>query len=83
MANETAKNLNIGNLENEALKRKERLKALKRGDLKTFASEDAVSDNASVFLESFPKPIFRNYTPKDEVLKLQKKIILKNVYLII
>ena len=65
MANETVDK--IGNLEDEALKRKERLKALKRGELKNIeATDGAESVN---MLDLFPKPIFRNYTPKDEILK--------------
>ena len=56
----------IGNLEEEALKRKERLKALKRGNVKSVADND---DEDTDTLKHFPKPIFRNYTPKDEQLK--------------
>jgi coiled-coil domain-containing protein 12 len=63
----------VGNLENEALKRKERLKALKRGEIKTVITtngeqvkDEEVEDGE---VKSFPKPIFRNYTPKDDQLK--------------
>ena len=54
----------IGRLEDEAVKRKERLKALRQE--RTFKSnaEKTISAN-----ESFPKPIFRNYTPSDDILK--------------
>lgn len=61
---------NIGNLEEEALKRKERLKALKRGELTSIrkqGGDDEDDDENGV--ELFPKPIFRNYNPKDESLK--------------
>ena len=63
MANEVEEK--IGSLEDEALKRKERLKALKQGNLTSLAAKNDDEDN----LESFPKPIFRNYTPKTEELK--------------
>jgi len=59
----------IGNLEDEALKRKERLNALKRGNLKTTSSARPDTEDAGDLLAHFPKPIFRNYTPKDEELK--------------
>ena len=66
MANESAE-VNVGRLEDEALRRKERLNALKRGELKTLdASNNSKKDDEDM---SFPKPIFRNYTPKDETLK--------------
>lgn len=62
---------NVGRLEDEALKRKERLKALKQGNLKSVTGQ---ADGGQVKEETegetlFPKPIFRNYTPKDETLK--------------
>ena len=57
----------VGSLEDEALKRKQRLAALKRGDLKTLNKSS--SDQNENDQELFPKPIFRNYTPKDESLK--------------
>jgi len=60
---------NIGNLEDEALRRKERLKALKRGDLKTVPSDQPDQTEQENILKELPKPIFRNYTPKDDVLK--------------
>lgn len=55
----------MGHLEDEALKRKERLKALKRGELKTLNDQN----NSEEADDLLPKPLFRNYTPKDEVLK--------------
>ena len=66
MANETVDK--IGNLEDEALKRKERLKALKRGELKNIEPTGDGAESVNM-LDLFPKPIFRNYTPKDEILK--------------
>lgn len=59
----------VGSLENEALKRKERLKALKKGELKTLSATDSNSDEGNKDEALFPKPIFRNYNPKDESLK--------------
>lgn len=67
MANETAENL-VGNLEDESLKRKERLKALKRGQVKKIGTENT-EDFSENLLDHFPKPIFRNYAPKDEGLQ--------------
>merc|ERR1712127_867221 len=60
---------NIGNLENEALKRKERLQALKRGNIKIITSESTENTEAEDSLKYYPKPLFRNYTPKDDQLK--------------
>jgi coiled-coil domain-containing protein 12 len=59
----------IGSLETEALRRKERLKALKRGDLKSVPSEQLEQNTENDILNELPKPIFRNYTPKDDQLK--------------
>ncbi len=59
----------VGNLEDEALKRKERLNALKRGSIKKISSDNPESEDTNDPLAHFPKPIFRNYTPKDEELK--------------
>ncbi|KAI5637436.1 cwf18 pre-mRNA splicing factor domain-containing protein [Phthorimaea operculella] len=58
----------VGSLEEQALKRKERLKNLKR---KAPAGEDAPSKDAgeSVVL---PKPKFRSYKPQDETLQEAK-----------
>lgn len=67
---DTVESTRVGNLEDEALRRKERLKALKRGDLKTVPTRlDQTDPTESNTLKEFPKPIFRNYTPKDEELK--------------
>ncbi|KOC59486.1 Coiled-coil domain-containing protein 12 [Habropoda laboriosa] len=52
----------IGSLEEEALKRKERLQALKR------KSEDG-KENKSEIASKLPKPKFRSYKPQDESLK--------------
>ena len=59
----------IGSLETEALRRKERLKALKRGDLKSVPGEQLEQNTENDILNELPKPIFRNYTPKDDQLK--------------
>jgi coiled-coil domain-containing protein 12 len=59
----------IGHLEDEAIKRKERLKALKRGDLKTLSEKQTESTNEEDADKYFPKPLFRNYNPKDDLLK--------------
>ncbi|XP_076240392.1 coiled-coil domain-containing protein 12 [Calliopsis andreniformis] len=53
---------NIGSLEDEALKRKERLQALKR---KAEDSKENKNDTAN----RLPKPKFRSYKPQDESLK--------------
>lgn len=53
----------VGTLDQEAMKRKERLKALREGRLKT------LNGNSEENGEIFPKPLFRNYTPNDEELK--------------
>lgn len=56
----------IGHLEDEALKRKERLKALK--EKKVSNKSDKVADDLNEE-SAFPKPIFRNYNPNDDVLR--------------
>ncbi|XP_023950883.1 coiled-coil domain-containing protein 12 [Bicyclus anynana] len=58
----------VGNLEEQALKRKERLKNLKRKlpnpeDIKEETSKDSVV---------LPKPKFRSYQPQDENLQKEK-----------
>ncbi|XP_076651587.1 coiled-coil domain-containing protein 12 [Halictus rubicundus] len=53
---------NIGTLEEEALKRKERLQALKR---KTEDNKENKTDTAT----KLPKPKFRSYKPQDDSLK--------------
>ncbi|XP_076677299.1 coiled-coil domain-containing protein 12 [Andrena cerasifolii] len=53
---------NIGSLEDEALKRKERLQALKR------KAEDG-KENKNDADGKLPKPKFRSYKPQDESLK--------------
>ncbi|XP_071561961.1 coiled-coil domain-containing protein 12 [Temnothorax nylanderi] len=52
----------IGSLEEEALKRKERLQALKR-------KNEEGKENESDTVENLPKPKFRSYKPQDESLK--------------
>lgn len=57
----------IGRMEDEALKRKERLKALKSGQIDKIKNR---SDNESDMITDVAlKPIFRNYTPSDDTLK--------------
>ncbi|XP_053603586.1 coiled-coil domain-containing protein 12 [Plodia interpunctella] len=56
----------IGNLEEQALKRKERLKNLKR---KTPSGDDTETSTEVVQL---PKPKFRSYKPQDETLQEAK-----------
>ncbi|XP_045765249.1 coiled-coil domain-containing protein 12 isoform X1 [Maniola jurtina] len=58
----------IGNLEEQALKRKERLKTLKR-KAPNQGDEDTASKGDFVVL---PKPKFRSYKPQDEDLKKEK-----------
>ncbi|XP_071866067.1 coiled-coil domain-containing protein 12 [Bombus fervidus] len=52
----------IGSLEEEALKRKERLQALKK---KTEDNKETQNDSVS----TLPKPKFRSYKPQDDSLK--------------
>ncbi|KYM99676.1 PREDICTED: coiled-coil domain-containing protein 12 [Cyphomyrmex costatus] len=52
----------IGSLEEEALKRKERLQALKR-------KNEEGKESANDTIENLPKPKFRSYKPQDENLK--------------
>ncbi|KAL0106139.1 hypothetical protein PUN28_016106 [Cardiocondyla obscurior] len=52
----------IGLLEEEALKRKERLQALKR-------KNEEGSEETNDVAESLPRPKFRSYKPQDESLK--------------
>ncbi|XP_055635532.1 coiled-coil domain-containing protein 12 [Toxorhynchites rutilus septentrionalis] len=53
----------VGKLEEEALKRKERLKNLKR---KIEASNSGDNGQST---ETIPKPVFRNYRPESEEIK--------------
>lgn len=57
---------NIGHLEDEALKRKDRLKALKRKREGGKVSENGASRLTEA--EALPTPIFRNYKPADDNL---------------
>lgn len=61
----------VGHLEDEALKRKERLAELRKGNLKTLGkvekNESSEQDDESQL--PFPKPLFRNYKPVDDALK--------------
>ncbi|KAH0952690.1 hypothetical protein HN011_007437 [Eciton burchellii] len=52
----------IGSLEEEALKRKERLQALKKKNEESKENKDNKAEN-------LPKPKFRSYKPQDESLK--------------
>lgn len=66
----------VGSLEQEALKRKERLRAL-RENRRTEQSEalrenkrtEQSEANAEVNRESLPRPVFRSYKPEDETLQ--------------
>ncbi|KAJ8727582.1 hypothetical protein PYW07_001701 [Mythimna separata] len=58
----------VGSLEEQALKRKERLKNLKR---KTPTSESSANDTPTEFVP-LPKPKFRSYKPQDESLQEAK-----------
>ncbi|XP_047022767.1 coiled-coil domain-containing protein 12 [Helicoverpa zea] len=58
----------VGSLEEQALKRKERLKNLKR---KNPTSESSANDTSSEFVP-LPKPKFRSYKPQDETLQEAK-----------
>ncbi|XP_018568656.1 coiled-coil domain-containing protein 12 [Anoplophora glabripennis] len=57
---------NVGHLEDEALKRKERLKALKRKREGASVSVNGTSHSEEA--EALPRPIFRNYKPADDDL---------------
>lgn len=57
---------NVGHLEDEALRRKERLKLLKRKREGGKISENGTPNSTEG--ESFPKPIFRSYKPVDGTL---------------
>ncbi|XP_001842700.2 coiled-coil domain-containing protein 12 [Culex quinquefasciatus] len=52
----------VGKLEEEALKRKERLRNLKR-------KQEASSAEAEQPAEAIPKPVFRNYRPESEEIQ--------------
>ncbi|XP_047528876.1 coiled-coil domain-containing protein 12 [Vanessa atalanta] len=58
----------VGNLEEQALKRKERLKSLKR----KLPNEDASSNTTKNEPIVLPKPKFRSYKPQDETLQKEK-----------
>ncbi|EAT38152.1 AAEL009922-PA [Aedes aegypti] len=52
----------VGKLEEEALKRKERLKNLKR-------KQESANGESDQKAEVVPKPVFRNYRPESEEIK--------------
>lgn len=58
------KGVNVGNLEGEALKRRERLKNLKR-KREGKAAETESNEKEG---DSLPKPMFRSYKPMNEEL---------------
>jgi coiled-coil domain-containing protein 12 len=67
----------VGKLQNEAAKRKDRLKAM-RGRQRTLEGDNdepphkkASLDSGEHLGEQLPKPIFRSYRPQDERLKEQ------------
>ncbi|XP_011418659.3 coiled-coil domain-containing protein 12-like [Crassostrea angulata] len=55
----------VGKMQEEALKRKERLKALKE-------KKEADNSESKLEGEQLPKPVFRSYKPKDESLQESK-----------
>lgn len=68
----------VGHLEEEALRRKERLAALRKGNLKSLGNkkstnntedDDETAENLDDAERLFPKPLFRNYKPSAEELK--------------
>ncbi|XP_066994857.2 coiled-coil domain-containing protein 12 [Anabrus simplex] len=59
---------NVGSLESEALKRKERLKALKRKHDEGGKEVGGPTESAQNE-RSLPKPKFRSYRPQDDTLK--------------
>lgn len=65
MASES-QNVTVGQLEEAALRRKQRLLALKR-----IKQSDPDNKNSEINSrdDSLPKPIFRSYNPRDETLK--------------
>ncbi|XP_054711769.1 coiled-coil domain-containing protein 12-like [Uloborus diversus] len=60
-------NIEAGRLEEEAQKRRDRLKNLKR-----HVSESSHSANHDAAELPLPKPVFRNYTPSDDELRLNQ-----------
>uniref|UniRef100_A0A8C6SXJ3 Coiled-coil domain containing 12 n=1 Tax=Neogobius melanostomus TaxID=47308 RepID=A0A8C6SXJ3_9GOBI len=65
---------NVGSLQDQALKRKERLKALRNKQLNVREQEDGEPENKKVTLEEDSEERhrelkLRNYTPEDEELK--------------
>ncbi|XP_047510308.1 coiled-coil domain-containing protein 12 isoform X2 [Pieris napi] len=58
----------VGNLEEEAQKRKERLKNLKRKNANVTSSSDSKNKDAA----PLPRPMFRSYKPQDESLQQAK-----------
>ncbi|KAF3839826.1 hypothetical protein F7725_018543 [Dissostichus mawsoni] len=65
---------NVGSLQEQALKRKERLKAIRDKQIHGREQEDGEPENKKAFLEELPETRhrelkLRNYTPEDEELK--------------
>ncbi|PSN47521.1 Coiled-coil domain-containing protein 12 [Blattella germanica] len=60
---------NIGSMEEESLKRKERLKALKRKHEETGKEGSKSEESSSESSSQLPRPKFRSYRPQDESLK--------------
>lgn len=58
----------VGSLEEQALKRKERLRALREKNSAVKGTEEGHNGDASAH-EALPKPVFRSYKPEDETLK--------------
>ncbi|KAK6181545.1 hypothetical protein SNE40_009376 [Patella caerulea] len=59
----------VGNLENEALKRKERLKALRQRKKQKESGDSENAEEDTLEKEKLPKPIFRSYKPQSEELR--------------
>ncbi|KAK8779375.1 coiled-coil domain-containing protein 12 [Amblyomma americanum] len=57
----------VGSLEEQALKRKERLRALR--EKKAGANDAGTGEDKASSHESLPKPVFRSYRPEDDALK--------------
>ncbi|GAB6032303.1 hypothetical protein CHUAL_010942 [Chamberlinius hualienensis] len=62
---------NIGSLENEALKRRQKLQSLKarKGGGETGTDDTSNQVSGTTKEGQLPKPVFRNYKPHDESLK--------------
>ena len=66
----------VGSLEEEAAKRRERLKAMRDKSQKSEgeAKKQKTSEGTDDGTEALPKPVFRSYKPKDENLQVRMYI---------